>query len=273
MSRSKSFFSNPLVRRSFYVAVGLSACGWILASVYVCSWGTTWVFDDGKFEAALAEKKKLEGDLKRAEEMGASEAQILECHLKLTDRLLESGDFVSAKDELERTDKFLADSKYVDDNHWRLKNRLLILSRIAAAYRDYGFYDDSRKTYERAEKLLTAYTQEANTTPLSQSHAGPQSKALPSDIEIARLNLINEEGVMQYLWANASAKAADRLTHFKIAESKYHQCYTDCRFDLKESGSEPNPTIERLAELSLNNLGELLKDVGRGHEIAHLKDG
>lgn len=255
------------MRRACYVALAVCGMAWFLAFLYVHSWGNNWVREDGAFEAARAEQLKLEAELKQLEEMSAPDTEIYEKHLQLARRLLESGNFVVAKDELERTDRFLAKTPYLSDNHWRLLSRLNVTCMIAAAYRDFAFFDDSRKTYERAEKLLAENA--AQNIDQAQSSSPEKKQARDEDIEIARLNLINDEGVMQYLWANACRFEVDRQSHFKLAEAKFHKCMDECRFYIKESG--PQPTVERLAKLSAGNLIELLKDVGRDSEIAALK--
>lgn len=267
MSTQSKSKAKGRLRRACYVGLAFCGIAWFLAFLYVHSWGNNWVRDDGAFEAARAEQLKLEAELKQLEEMSAPDTEIYEKHPQLVRRLLESGNFVVAKDELERTDRFLAKTPYISDNHWRLLSRLKVTCMIAAAYRDFAFFDDSRKTYERAEKLLAENA--AQKSDLAQSAAPDKRKKRDEDIEVARLNLINDEGIMEYLWANASRFEADRQSHFKLAEAKFHKCMDECRFYIKETG--PQPTVERLAKLSASNLIELLKDVGRDSEIAALK--
>lgn len=210
--------------------------------------------EDLSFIQAKAEERRLQSELKQLEEMGAPDADIVEQHIKVTRRLLESGNFVAARDELERTDQFLQKSTYIADKRWRLLKRLQVINMIAAAYRDYSFYEDADKTYQRAEKVIAELAVGADSG--------------DTDLELARLNLLNNQGVLQYLWANASAKEADRDRHFKLAEARFQKCINDARFYGKDRNQ--SEAVQPLITIAAGNLTELLKDCGRQNEISLL---
>ncbi len=220
--------------------------------LYIHSWKYNWAGKTGVEATAKKEEKALRAKIQILEEMDAPEDDILSERIKLSNRLLQSEKYMEARDVLSDGEVRLLKNKAAEDASQSLLLKRVELNRLAAiAYRQALFYPAAAEKYERATKLLAAADQD------------------DVNVKFTKLALLNDQAVLEYIWANASKEASARKAHFVAAEGKFQKCLAECRFRLSETidGEQEYLRYKRLAKLSASNWAELLKDLGRGDEI------
>jgi len=241
----------------FYWLITMTVLSWSFAMLYIYSWKNSWAGKTGVELAAKTEEKELRARIQALEEMEAPDADILDLRVKLAQRLMQSDKQLEARDVLTDGEARLLKQKSPEGSALSTLLRRAELNRLAAiACRQAGLYKFAAEKYDLATKLL----------------AGADNR--DAIVRFSKLALLNDQAVLEYIWANASKDGGERKKHFVAAEGKFQKCLAECRFCLSEtegdksqSGSAEFMRCKRLARLSASNWAELLKDLGRGDEI------
>lgn len=231
--------------------------------LYVYSWRDNWAGKNGDEEVARTEEKYLRQKISSLEFMAAPENDIFAQRLKLAKRLLQSEKFMAARDVLEDGEARLTKDSTLSRQAILLKKvELYRLEAICFRNANADLFEYASAKYKKAAELLASADKRDPNTAFEQ------------------LSLINDQAVLQYIWANASQSAVERSLHFALAEGLFQKCVSECRFHLntqvKRTKSEPTDDIsdkyKKLAKLSTGNWIELLKDLGRSSEIANISN-
>ncbi len=220
--------------------------------LYIYSWKYNWAGKTGEEATAKREEKALRANIQALEEMDAPEDDILNARIKLSNRLLQSEKYMEARDVLCDGEVRLIKQAAVNDASQSLLLKRVELQRLTAiAHRQALNYPAAAEKYEQAAKVLSTADQDDD------------------NVKFTKLALLNDQAVLEYIWANASKEASARKAHFVAAEGKFQKCLAECRFRLSETagGEQDYLRYKRLAKLSANNWAELLKDLDRGDEI------
>lgn len=235
------------IRRTiFYWLMTVTVVTWCFTMLYIHSWNVTWAGKNGDEEVARKEELALREKANMLTEMEAPDKEIVEARINLAKRLLQNGKHMLARDAFDDADGVLAKSKSQDSQATLLKRAEL--QRLAAIpFRDSSFFEFGYPRFARAGELLDKAEQD-------------------DDVHYLKLALLNDEGVYQYLWANASERTYQRNEHYALAERKLQKCLTECRFQLSEANSTERARYQRLARTCATNLSEVLRDLGRTAE-------
>lgn len=207
--------------------------------LYIYSWRSSWAGKVVVDEVIRKEEREQRAKISILEEMGAPDTDITEARVTLAKMLMQLGDFNSARFTLDDAERRIADNKNPSDPQAVLVDRVKLNKLAAIICRDSNLYQFAQDRYDKIDKLIAS--------------AKPEE-----ELQYLKVVLLNDQAVMQYIWANASKKESDRKSHFAKAQDLFQKCVEQSDKHLSESeGSK----YKRLVEISQANLSELKKDL------------
>lgn len=209
--------------------------------LYIYSWRSSWAGKVVLDETIRKEERLSREKIRILEEMGAPDHDIVEARIGLAKVLMQSGPshYNDARYCLDDADAHLTNNKSGADLQDVLADRVTLNKLYASICRDSNLYEFASERYEKTAKLL--------------AQAKPNRQ-----VQYMKVMLLNEQAVLQYIWANSSKEESDRKKHFALAEALYQKCLHESR----QHFNEPEGAKYRyLAQLCQENLTELTADV------------
>ncbi|MFA6212005.1 MAG: hypothetical protein WCT03_17440 [Candidatus Obscuribacterales bacterium] len=223
----------------FYWLISITVVSWCFAMLYIYSWRSSWAGKVVLDEVIRKEEREQRTKISILEEMGAPDNDITEARVNLAKMLLQLGEYNSARFTLDDAERRITDNKSPDEPQTVLLERIKLNKFAALICRDSGLYQFAQDRYDKIDKLMAAVKPD-------------------EQLQYQKLVLLNDQAILQYIWANASKKESDRKTHFAQAQMLFQKCIEQSDKHLAESeGSK----YKRLVEISQANLSELKRDL------------
>lgn len=229
----------------FYWLISITLVSWCFAMLYIYSWRSSWAGKIEPEQSAKREESALRDKIRILEEMDAPDHDIVEARISLAKLLFFLGDFNGGRYAVDDADSRLTSSKVALDKEAQLVQRVRLNKLAAVSCRDTGLYKFAQDRYDKIAKLL-------------DQTSGAENENTKSQLQYLKIGLLNEQAVLQYIWANASKEEVERKKHFALAQSLFEKCSQQSRMHVNESDGAK---YRRLDELSQTNLSELARDL------------
>jgi tetratricopeptide (TPR) repeat protein len=236
-SKTKRGQGRRIIARTFVTLAALALAAWLAVTVYMVSHGgiTTYNNDTYQSERLFADKEKAEAEVNFARESGKSALELSQALQKLALYYRESGNFAAARDTLMAADRSVA-AEHDDVLH--LVRRMQLKREAAMVMAECGLFQEAEPLFRQAGRLLR-----------------PLEKLDGSAAQMARAALRNDQGVLYYLWGNATRELPLRFERLEIAR----RCFAESFAGVKGVDSNEASSLRKAVARNLKVLSEDLK--------------